>query len=88
MTTQEEMNRLFWHSRRGMLELDILLVPFAKNVYPSLSEGDQQRYVKLLTCEDVDLLAWFMAKEIPEDEEIAHMIQMILDHARTLSAVH
>lgn len=88
MTTQEEMNRLFWHSRRGMLELDILLVPFAKDVYPSLSKEDQQCYVRLLTCEDADLFAWFMAQEIPEDEEIAHMIQMILAHARSLSAVH
>ena len=88
MTTQEEMNRLFWHSRRGMLELDILLVPFAKEVYPSLSEEDQQRYVKLLTCEDVDLFAWFMGREVPEDEENAYMIQMILTRARSFSAIH
>lgn len=88
MTTQEEMNRLFWHSRRGMLELDILLVPFAKEVYPSLSEEDQHRYVKLLTCEDVDLFAWLMGREVPEDEENAYMIQMILSRARSLSAIH
>ena len=28
MVEQVELNRLFWHSRRGMLELDVLLVPF------------------------------------------------------------
>ena len=25
MVEQTELNRLFWHSRRGMLELDVLL---------------------------------------------------------------
>lgn len=34
MVEQTELNRLFWHSRRGMLELDVLLVPFTQEVYP------------------------------------------------------
>ncbi|OQX36868.1 MAG: hypothetical protein B0D91_08185 [Oceanospirillales bacterium LUC14_002_19_P2] len=88
MTTQEEMNRLFWHSRRGMLELDILLVPFAREVYPTLSEENQQRYVRLLECEDADLFAWFMEQEEPQDKDISHMVRMILDRARSLPAVH
>ncbi|WP_178102777.1 succinate dehydrogenase assembly factor 2, partial [Pseudomonas sp. DE0010] len=29
-TEATELNRLYWHSRRGMLELDVLLVPFVK----------------------------------------------------------
>lgn len=88
MTTREEMNRLFWHSRRGMLELDILLVPFVREVYATLSEEDQQRYVRLLECEDADLFAWFMAQEEPKDTDIARMVRMILNRARSLPAVH
>ena len=44
MVEQSELNRLFWHSRRGMLELDVLLVPFVKEVYPSLDAENQARY--------------------------------------------
>ena len=55
MADATELNRLFWHSRRGMLELDVLLVPFVKEVYPSLDAEDQARYRKLLECEDQDL---------------------------------
>ena len=44
MAEQSELNRLFWQSRRGMLELDVLLVPFVKEVYPGLDEEDQHRY--------------------------------------------
>ena len=32
-----------------MLELDVLLVPFVKEVYPGLDEEDQRRYRKLLS---------------------------------------
>lgn len=52
MVEQTELNRLFWHSRRGMLELDVLLVPFTQEVYPTLSEADRELYVRLLSCED------------------------------------
>ena len=52
-------NRLLWGSRRGMLELDLVLTPFVENVYESLSEEDQQRYQRLLLEQDQDLFAWF-----------------------------
>jgi len=34
-----EHRRLWWHSRRGMLELDVLLVPYTETVYPTLSNA-------------------------------------------------
>ena len=50
-----DINRLSWASRRGMLELDLMLLPFLEKVYPSLDEEDQRRYWRLLECEDQDL---------------------------------
>lgn len=82
MTSQTELNRLFWHSRRGMLELDVLLVPFVKEVYPNLPEADQRRYVKLLECEDNDLFQWFMQKSESPDPELQYMVRMILDRVQ------
>ncbi|MCL6270183.1 succinate dehydrogenase assembly factor 2 [Sansalvadorimonas sp. 2012CJ34-2] len=88
MTTQEELNRLFWHSRRGMLELDVLLVPFSREVYPALSQAEQKSYQELLACEDADLFVWFMEKEVPDDPRIASMVSLVLERARSLPAVH
>ena len=51
MTDATELNRLFWHSRRGMLELDVLLVPFVREVFSGLGEDDQRCYRKLLENE-------------------------------------
>ncbi|MBF8744890.1 succinate dehydrogenase assembly factor 2 family protein [Pseudomonas putida] len=82
MVEQTELNRLFWHSRRGMLELDVLLVPFTQEVYPNLSEADRELYRRLLTCEDQDMFGWFMERTESEDPELQRMVRIILDRVQ------
>lgn len=77
-----EFNRLWWHSRRGMLELDVLLLPFLEQAYSSLPEEDQQRYHKLLGCEDTDMFEWFMQRSEPEDPDLRRIVRMILDRVQ------
>jgi antitoxin CptB len=74
-----ERNRLFWASRRGMLELDLILLPFLDKIYPTLSKEDQIRYQKLLDCEDQDMFAWFLRRQDPEDTEVLKIVQLIRD---------
>ena len=82
MVDDIELNRLFWHSRRGMLELDVLLVPFVREVYAQLDAEDQARYRKLLACEDQDMFGWFMQREVPEDPDLKRIVDMILDRVQ------
>ncbi|CAG8866743.1 FAD assembly factor SdhE [Pseudomonas fluorescens] len=82
MVEQTEINRLFWHSRRGMLELDVLLVPFTQEVYSTLSEKDRELYVRLLSCEDQDMFGWFMERSESEDPELQRMVRIILDRVQ------
>ncbi|MEE1921137.1 succinate dehydrogenase assembly factor 2 [Pseudomonas sp. 148P] len=82
MVEQTELNRLFWHSRRGMLELDVLLVPFTQEVYPTLNETDRELYVRLLGCEDQDMFGWFMERTESEDPELQRMVRIILDRVQ------
>ena len=82
MVSETELNRLYWHSRRGMLELDVLLVPFVREVYSTLSVTDQARYRKLLDCEDQDMFGWFMQRSTPEDPDLQYMVKMILDRVQ------
>lgn len=79
MTDPTELNRLRWRSRRGMLELDLLLVPFFEEMYEKLPVKQQQTFVKLLEQDDPDLLAWFSHKGRPEDRDLADMVDLILD---------
>ena len=83
MTDEIEVKRLIWHSRRGMLELDVLLKPFVEEAYRNLNTEDQQRYKALLDCEDADLFTWFMERIEPEDQDMAHIVRVVLEHART-----
>ncbi len=78
----KEFNRLAWHSRRGMLELDVLLGPFLNEAYRDLSKEDQARYKKLIDCEDPDLFSWFMRNSVPADPDHAKMVNMILDRVQ------
>lgn len=74
-----EKNRLFWASRRGMLELDLILLPFLDQIYPELDSRDQLCYQKLLECEDQDMFAWFLRRENPEDPDLLKIVQIIRD---------
>ena len=72
-------NRLLWASRRGMLELDLILTPFVENVYDTLSKDDQLRFEVLLECEDQTLFIWFMQREKPSDPNMERIVKIIRD---------
>ena len=82
MVENVELNRLYWHSRRGMLELDVLLVPFVKEVYATLNDADRECYRKLLEGADQDMFGWFMERSESEDPELQRMVRMILDRVQ------
>jgi antitoxin CptB len=77
-----ELNRLRWRSRRGMLELDLLLQPFFDEVFRELPEDVQATFVILLEQDDPDLLMWFSRKSEPEDQALADLVNMILDRVQ------
>lgn len=78
----ESFNRILWASRRGMLELDLVLGPFARECYPGLSETEQRQYRQLLECEDQDLFGWFLGKEVPGNPELKAIVEKVLAFSR------
>ena len=83
MSTNAEARRVYWHSRRGMLELDLILVPFVESQYATLSADEQRAYQSLLECEDTDIYAWMMQRRIPDEESLRPIVQRIVQHATT-----
>ena len=75
-----EKKRLLWASRRGMLELDLILTSFLEKQYANLSLDDQKFYGKLLAEQDQDLFAWFLQRQDPEDPELLRIVQIIREH--------
>lgn len=72
--------RLVWASRRGMLELDLILMPFLDKVYPKLPQSDKELYWALLAEEDQDIYAWCMRREDPEDKTLQRIVRIIRDN--------
>lgn len=79
MISDTDYKRIYWHSRRGMLELDLILVPFVENHLRQLPDQDQQRFIALLEAEDTDMFRWFLRAEIPEDADLANIVSQVLD---------
>ena len=57
--SEQELKRMRWASRRGMLELDLMLEPFVNDCYSGMNEVDRGRFRALMECEDQDLFGWF-----------------------------
>ena len=72
-------NRLQWASRRGMLELDLILQPFIEDHYDHLEEDDKLRFEVLLEMEDQQLFAWFMRREQPSDPQMQRIVSIIYE---------
>ena len=81
--TDMEINRMRWASRRGMLELDLVLEPFVTARYATLDERDRQRFQQLMACEDQDLFSWFLRRETPEDGELEAIVNEVLKFTLT-----
>lgn len=81
MVSPEQFKRLCWSSRRGMLELDLVLVPFVEQRFLQLDERDQQRYIRLLACEDMDLFTWLLDRQPADDPELQAIVRTILDYS-------
>ncbi|HIG41663.1 MAG: succinate dehydrogenase assembly factor 2 [bacterium] len=73
-----KLNRMRWRSRRGMLELDLLLLPFFDEAYRDLPEKQQRAFENLLEQDDPDLLQWFSQKASPSDPGMAELVKIIL----------
>lgn len=79
MSSEVELKRMYWHSRRGMLELDLLLIPFVEQRLAALNEQKQQLYRDLLEEEDQDLFIWLIGKEQAPTPELQEIVDIVLE---------
>jgi antitoxin CptB len=76
------LKKLYWHSRRGMLELDLLLVPFARDHLAGLDTETLEKYRQLLEQEDQDLFLWLTGRAEAPEQELRDIVALILATAR------
>ncbi|MDQ6576257.1 succinate dehydrogenase assembly factor 2 [Haemophilus parahaemolyticus] len=74
-----EINRfkLEWACRRGMRELDKMIMPFYQNHFNSLTEVEQQAFVEMLTYPDPELFRWVMHQLPAPTQAITDVIELM-----------
>ncbi len=70
-------NQLSWQCRRGMLELDEILLKFLNNHYANLSLDLKLKFNQLLESSDADLFDWLLNKSLPSNIEFIDLISII-----------
>lgn len=80
MTDEQDFNRMQWASRRGLLELDLLLAPFVEACYRTLDETDKANFRRLVAEQDQDIMNWIMGRECVPDQSLDTIIQKIRAH--------
>ena len=78
----KRLGRLRWACRRGMLELDVLLLPFVDQAFDTLTFQQQETFERLLTCDYPDLFAWFMGHQKCTDPDLSEMVATVLNRVK------
>jgi antitoxin CptB len=80
MLDKKEWERLRWQCRRGMLELDVILLPFMEEDLPQLESRIQLGFVRLLEASDLELFRWLLRGEQPVGADMRELIEVIREH--------
>lgn len=81
MTDSARIAKITWQCRRGMLELDLILLPFLNNGLNQLSEKELALFESLLTNSDPVIYSWLMGSTVPEEEELRDLVELVRRHA-------
>lgn len=74
-----EIKRLRWRCRRGMRELDQLMLRYLDCRWSIADDDERKLFLHLLDCEDDKLWRWFMGLERSKDESINVIVKIISD---------
>ena len=74
--------QLRWQCRRGMRELDQLLLRYLENEYADSDERQKSAFRELLQLPDPQLIGYLLGGQTPADSKIANVVSCIQDRAR------
>lgn len=74
------LEQLRWQCRRGMLELDLMLIPFVETRHEHCAVEEKLAFQALLHYPDPVLFDWVMGRAQPDEPELLHIVQLIRNH--------
>ncbi len=77
MNEHEDLGRIRWKCRRGMLELDLMLLKFIEHDYVSLSDAEKHIFELLLDEPDPVLQDYLYGLALPGNPQVSGLIKKI-----------
>jgi antitoxin CptB len=77
VTSEDDCARLRWHCRRGLLELDLILIDFVERHYPALPAHERRAFEQLLRVADHTLLTYLNGSAEPADRELKEIVKKV-----------
>jgi antitoxin CptB len=72
---------LRWRCRRGMRELDVLLMRYLDRDYPQAGASQRAAFASLLSAQDPEIVDWLTGRQPVEDPDLRHVLDRLLDHS-------
>ena len=81
----ELKKKILWECRRGLWELDAILIPFIENNFDYLEENEISDFQRLLAYEDIEIFDILVNKKSFDDLSLKPITKKILSfHAVNL----
>lgn len=78
MTDPVELRRLRWRCRRGMRELDTLLMRFLDDRYATSTGAEQEAFRRLLSLPDPEILGLLTGQRASEDPAVGRVVGLVV----------
>jgi antitoxin CptB len=73
-----ELRKLEWRCRRGMKELDILLLRYVRSHLAAAPSGERAVFGEFLELPDPDIARYLLAGDVPDDPRHAALCRALL----------
>ncbi len=78
MSANTELRQIEWHCRRGMKELDFLLLRYLRERHPTAATEEREAFVQFLELPDPELVRYLLAGDVPENPRHAALRRALL----------
>jgi antitoxin CptB len=85
-TAAGQRRRVAWRCRRGMKELDLLLIGWLEAQFERASEAQRGQFEALLELPDPQLARYLLGGERPERADLAAVVDAVLTRNNIMSS--
>lgn len=66
-----------YRCHRGMLELDLILIPFYDQHFAALTDDMRQKFIEFLQLPDPELYQYLVVDQAPQQKEFVNLVELI-----------